>query len=147
MSQSDTRNDERSNNQQTSPADVAEHIADIRDRLDTIDSETVADMSDMDLVELRTELKELESETETVRKNVADNELKDRVAPGEKLLGISHIASHNKFIPEDDGSVVARAVSRGIDYTDFVNVNASTTIANEYPDLAEVEEAEYTYLR
>lgn len=114
--------------------------------LESVTESDVADMSDEEIVRVRNELKELDDKTEEVRKDVVDSEIENRIEPGESLYGLSRIQSHNKYITEDDGAVVARAVSQGIDYTEFVNVNASK-LSEVAPDLTEIHEAEYTYLR
>jgi hypothetical protein len=106
----------------------------------------VSELPDEQLVELWTELKDLADAVEDLRKDVVEPVMEQRVDPGERLLGINRIESHNKYVAEDDGAVVARAVSQGIDYTEFVSVNAST-LASEHPDLAEIGEASYTYFR
>lgn len=125
---------------------LAERLAGIRERVDALESDDVDDMDDISLVELRSELKALEDAVEETRKNVADDELKGRMDVGENLYGLTLIESHNKYLEEDAGEVIMRAVSQGIDYTGFVQVNAST-LADEHPDLAEIGEASYTYLR
>jgi hypothetical protein len=122
---------------------IEQQISELRDSLSSL---TVDTMGDNELVALRDAIKSLEDDIEEVRKEAVDSELKDRIPVGGSLLGLSHIGSHNKFLKEDDGTVVMRAVSKGIDYNDFVKVNASQ-LAKEYPDLAEIGEAEYSYLR
>ena len=114
--------------------------------LEDLDVSEVENMSDKELVRLRQALKAVEDVSENVRKEVADETIKGRVAPGESLLGISHIESHRKYAAEDAVTVIMRAVSKGIDYTQFVDVNAST-LASDYPELAEVGKHEYSYLR
>lgn len=117
-----------------------------RDLLDSLESDDLAEMSDEELVEVRTHLKELEDTVESVRKEQADAELEERVEPGEKLLGLHRVQSHNKYVADDVGTVIGRAASRGIDYTEFVSIDAST-LADVAPDLAEIGRAEYTYFR
>lgn len=126
--------------------EVETHLGDALTALDELDESDVRELSDEKLVSLRTTLKELEDETEEARKSVADEEVSERIAPGESLLGLSHIQSHNKYVKEDIQKVVMRAVGKGIDYTEFVSLDAST-LASDFPDLADVGEAEYTYIR
>ncbi|AGM11597.1 hypothetical protein M199_gp069 [Halogranum tailed virus 1] len=130
----------------TNNSDTTANLWAIESELDSLDAMDVAAMTNTELVRLREAIKAVEKVSESVRKDVADAELKERVAPGESLLGISHIESHRKYLAEDETSVVMRAVAKGINFHDFVSVNAST-LAKEYPDLAEVGEQEYSYLR
>jgi chromosome segregation ATPase len=130
-------------NNDSSPS-LKDELASVRERLD--DLEDVADMDDLDLVELRTEVKELEDSVEDARKDVVEAELETRVEPGEKLFGLHRIESHNKYVAEDAGAVVARAALQGINWTDFVELKASK-LASEYPDLAEIGTYDYTYFR
>jgi hypothetical protein len=125
---------------------LAEHVSAMRERLDAMRESEIEAMDDVDLVELRTEIKELEDSVEDARKSVVDDELQDRIEPGESLLGLNHIESHNKGVSEDTGTIIMRAVSNGIDYTQFVSINAST-LADVAPEIAEIEEYPYTYLR
>lgn len=69
-------------NNDSSPG-LMDELASVREQLD--DLEDVSDMGDLDLVELRTEVKELEDRVEDVRKDVVEAELETRVKPGEKL--------------------------------------------------------------
>lgn len=130
-------------NNDSSPS-LKDELASVRERLD--DLEDVADMDDLDLVELRTEVKELEDSVEDARKDVVEAELETRVEPGEKLFGLHRIESHNKYVAEDAGAVVARAALQGINWTDFVELKASK-LASEYPNLAEIGTYDYTYFR
>jgi len=127
-------------------ASLAENLAGLRDRIESADSDRIADMADVDLVELRTELKALESDVNDMREDVVDDELTDRIEPGESLFGLNHIESHNKYLAEDAGTVIMRMVSDGMDWTEYVDVNASS-LASDHPDLAEIGRYEYTYLR
>jgi NADH/NAD ratio-sensing transcriptional regulator Rex len=81
-----------------------------------------------------------------LRKELADETIKGRVAPGDSLQGLNHIQSHRKYLDEDTASVIMRAVSKGISWTEFVDVNAST-LAKDYPELAEIGQQEYSYIR
>ena len=127
-------------------SDITSNLWEIESELTNLDESEIAAMSDTELVRLREAIKAVESTSESVRKELADSELKERVAPGESLLGISHIESHRKYLAEDGTSVVMRAVAKGINFHDFVDVNAST-LAKEYPELAEIGQQEYSYLR
>jgi hypothetical protein len=127
-------------------SDTASKLSSLENELDTLDESEITSMSDAELARLRDTIKAVEDTSESVRKELVDDELKSRVAPGESLHGISHIESHRKYLAEDDMSVVMRAVAKGINFHDFVDVNAST-LANEYPELAEIGEHEYSYLR
>jgi hypothetical protein len=49
-------------------------------------------------------------------------------------------------VAEDPSTVIARAVGQGIAYDSFVSIKASK-LAEVAPDLAEIGEREYTYLR
>lgn len=125
---------------------LADELAAVRERVDELTADEVAEMEDLTLAELRTELKELEDTVETARKDVADDELTARMEPGESLYGLTLVQSHRKYVAEDDASVVMRAVREGVDYTAFTEVNASK-LAEVAPDLAEIGKHEYTYLR
>lgn len=139
----DSNNDTDSNGD--SMADVlVDELAYVNELLASMSEADLSEMSDRELVDVRTELKELEGEVEHARKDKADEVLEERVDVGERLHGLKRVESHSKYVAEDDGAVVARAVSKGIDYTEFVSVNAST-VAEEYPDLAEIGRSEYTY--
>lgn len=131
---------------QSTAASLSRDVADLRDSLDSLDAGDVSDMDGVDLVGLREEIKELEDTVSDVRKGVVDDELQDRIPVGSSRFGLSHIQSHNKYVAESEISVIMRAVALGIDYTEFVDVNAST-LADEHPELAEIGHAEYTYLR
>jgi hypothetical protein len=131
---------------QTTAATLAADVRDLRDAIDSLDESDVSDMDDVSLVELRDEIKSLEDSVSDTRSDVVDDELQERIDVGDTLLGLSHIESHNKYVAESEISVIMRAVAKGIDYTNFVDVNAST-LASDHPELAEVGEAEYTYLR
>lgn len=121
-------------------------LSDLSEALESLESESFEDMADGRLVAIRTELKDLETQVESLRKDRADPALEERIEPGERLLGLQRVKSHNKYVDEDPQTVIMRAVGRGIDYTEFVSLDAPT-LASEYPDLAEIGEAEYTYLR
>jgi hypothetical protein len=147
MAQTDADTTDASTDNDYTPTDgLTEQVTALHERLDALESDAIEELDDVDLVELRTEIKELEDTVEDARKDTVDAELKTRVEPGETLLGLSHIKSHNKYLKEDAGSVVMRAVSQGIDYTGFVDVNASK-VADQHPELAEIGQAEYSYLR
>jgi hypothetical protein len=121
-------------------------VASLSQILDTVDRDEIADMTDEELVELRNELKDLEDTVEDARKDKAEDVLEDRVAPGEKLLGLHRVESHSKYVDDDVGAVIMRAVSEGIDYTEFVDIKASK-LDEVAPDIAEIGRAEYTYFR
>jgi hypothetical protein len=121
-------------------------VASLSQILDTVDRDEIADMTDEELVELRNELKDLEDTVEDARKDKAEDVLEDRVAPGEKLLGLHRVESHSKYVDDDVGAVIMRAVSNGIDYTEFVDIKASK-LDEVAPDIAEIGRAEYTYFR
>jgi hypothetical protein len=106
----------------------------------------VQSMSDSELVELREAIKSIEDTAETVRKDITDECIKSRVSPGDNLHGLSHIESHRKYVSENKVSVIMRAVSEGIDWTEFVSISAST-ISEEYPELTDIGRDEYSYLR
>jgi len=125
---------------------VTDDVTAVREALDAVEPDDVADMDDLDLVELRTELKELEDSVEDVRKDVAEAELETRVEPGEKLFGLHRVESHNKYVAEDAGVVIARAALQGINWTEFVDLKASK-LASEHPGLAEIGRYDYTYFR
>lgn len=125
---------------------LADDVADLRESLNDLEESDVSDMDDVDLVGLRDEIKSLEDTVSDVRSDVVDSELQGRIPVGGSLFGLSHIESHNKYVAESEITVIMRAVAKGIDYTQFIDVNAST-LASDFPDLAEVGEAEYTYLR
>lgn len=118
----------------------------LNSELENLDVSEIESMSDTELVRLREALKAVEDTSEAVRKELADETIKGRVAPGESLLGVNHIESHRKYVAEDAVTVIMRAVSKGIDWTQFVDVSAST-LSSEYPELAEIGKHEYTYLR
>jgi len=146
QSNSDATDSGTVQNNDSSPDSLQEQVTAMHERLDALEPDEIEDMDDLDLVELRTEIKELEDTVDEVRSDVVDAELEDRIEVGESLYGLSRIESHNKYLAEDAGKVIMRAVGQGIDYTEFVSVNASA-LASEHPDLAEVKRAEYTYLR
>jgi hypothetical protein len=130
----------------TAVADALESLADAREALESVDDADLSDLPDTMLVQLRGQLKELEDATEETRKKQAEQELRTRVEPGEKLLGLSRVESHNKYVIDDAASVVGRAVAEGVDYGEFVSINASK-LADVAPDLAEIGESEYDYFR
>jgi chromosome segregation ATPase len=145
MSQSNSgATDASTDSNNDSSPDLKEQLASVREQLD--DLEDVADMDDLELVELRTEVKELEDSVEDARKDVVESELETRVEPGEKLFGLHRIESHNKFVAEDAGAVIARAALQGINWTEFVELKASK-LASEHPGLAEIGQYDYTYFR
>lgn len=127
-------------------SDTTSNLWSLNSELENLDESEIEAMSDTELVRLREALKAVEDTSETVRKELADETIKGRVAPGDSLLGVSHIESHRKYVAEDAITVIMRAVSKGIDYTQFVDVSAST-LASDYPELAEIGKNEYTYLR
>lgn len=119
-------------------------LADALESLEDLDEADVRELEDEELVSLRTTLKELENVTEDVRKDAADSVLRDRVDVGGRLQGLKRVQSHSKYVEDDVGEVVMRAVSEGINYTEFVDLDAST-LADEYPELAEIGKHEYDY--
>jgi hypothetical protein len=123
-----------------------ESLADAREALESVDDEDLSALPDDVLVQLRNQLKALEDETEETRKKQAEEELRARVDPGEKLLGLHRVQSHNKYVVDDAASVVGRAVAEGLDYGEFVSINASK-LADVAPHLAEIGESEYDYFR
>jgi hypothetical protein len=112
----------------------------------SLTSSDVAGETDDSLANLWVSLKNLEDAIEETRKEIVEPEMENRVSPGEKLSGISHIQSHRKYVETPVGVVIGRAANRGIDYTDFVSLNASA-IASDYPELASIGRNEYTYFR
>lgn len=142
MSQTTTRPDDSEQSRADLLVDEVEYINEL---LGSLDDDAVEQMSDQKLVELRSAIKELESTVDDVRKKRVDGELKDRIEPGERLFGLSHVESHSKFVAEDVGTVIMRAVSAGVDYTDFVDLKASALADSEVE--AEIGRNEYTYLR
>ena len=142
-------NEAVSPNARTAPTnniDATTKLWEVESTLESLDESEVAAMSDTELVRLREAIKSVEDTSESVRKELADSEIKSRVAPGDSLLGINHIESHRKYVAESDISVIMRAVSKGINFHNFVDINAST-LADEYPELAEIGKQEYSYLR
>jgi len=127
-------------------SDTTSNLWSLNSELENLDESEIEAMSDTELVRLREALKAVEDTTETVRKELADETIKGRVAPGDSLLGVNHIESHRKYVAEDAVTVIMRAVSKGIDWTQFVDVSAST-LSSEYPELAEIGKHEYSYLR
>ena len=113
--------------------------------LASLEDSDIESMSDEELVKVRSACKALEDISEETRKDL-DSEVKNRVNPGESLLGLSHIESHNKYVSEDAGTIIMRAVSEGIDYTEFISINASQ-LSDMAPDLCEVHRSEYSYVR
>ena len=130
----------------TQTTDTTSELWSLHSELKSLDESEIEAMSDTELVRLREALKAVEDKSETVRKELADSELKGRIPAGESLLGLKHIESHRKHVAEDAVTVIMRAVAQGVDYTDFVDVDTST-LASDYPDLAEIGKYEYTYLR
>jgi hypothetical protein len=149
MSQTDTdATDESTDSNQTAEEKhvITERVTAMRERLESLETDELEEMEDFALVELRSELKMLEDKVSDVRKGQADDVLQERIDVGESLYGLSHIESHNKYVDEDVGTVIMRAVSAGVDYTEFVSVHAST-LASDYPELADIGRSTYTYLR
>lgn len=141
VEQSDTADD---SNVSVAPAVIAQ-LKSARLLLEKVSEDDMADMSDRELVDVRTELKELEDVAEDARKNIAEDELEDRVSPGERLHGLHHIESHNKYVAEDTGTVIGRLANAGIDYTEYVALNASA-LADAGIDV-EIGQYDYTYFR
>jgi len=127
-------------------SDTTSKLWELQSELEQLDQSDIEAMNDMELVRLREAIKAVEKKTETVRKELADDEIKSRIDPGESLLGLNYIESHNKYVAEDSITVIMRAVAKGINFHEFVDVDA-TTLADEYPELAEIGKSEYTYLR
>lgn len=147
MSQTDAdATDASTGSNDDSDQSLTEQVTAMRERLDALERSELADMDDLDLVELRTELKELEDRVEETRKEQADDVLEDRVDPGEKLYGLHRVESHSKYVDDDVGDVVMRAVSEGIDWTQFVSIDASD-LADVAPEVADIGRYEYTYFR
>lgn len=147
MSQSDSASpaDNGTNsNQQTDLSPLVSELSAMRDRLEALSLTDVAESDDVDLVELREELKQLEDITEEARKDVTENELRARVNVGGSLCGLKRVESHNKYVEDDTGTVVARAAALGVDYTEFVDLNASA-LADMDEDLADIGEYTYDY--
>jgi len=127
-----------------SMADMAvEEIETATEIVSSLTEADMASMSDEDLVAVRTALKDLEDESEEARSDRADEELSDRVEPGDRLHGLKRVVNHNKYVAEDAGSVIMRAVSNGVDYTDFVDLDASALAESDLD--VEIGEYEYTY--
>jgi len=126
--------------------DLAGDLQEIESRLDSLTEGEAQVLSDEELVRLRDAVKSLEDTVESTRKETVDEVVKDRVNPGDSLLGLSHIKSHNKFVTEDAGKIIMRAVTEGIDYTEFISVKASK-LDSIAPGIAEIKKSEYTYLR
>lgn len=114
--------------------------------LEKLEETGVTSLPDRQLVELHNTLKTLEDTVKEVRKETVDSNLKDRIPEGESRFGLQHIESHRKYTPESVQTIIMRAVAMGIDYTQFVDVNAST-LAKDHPEVAEIGQHEYTYLR
>lgn len=113
--------------------------------LEKVDGDDVAEMDDRELVDVRTALKNLEDEVEDARKERVEDELEGRMEPGERLHGLHLIESHNKFVAEDAGTVIGRLANAGIDYTEYVDLNASA-LADAEIDV-EIGQYDYTYFR
>ena len=148
MSQSDSAstadNGSNQSNQTVDLSPVVSELSAMRDRLEALSESQVADADDVDVTELREELKRLEDITEEARKEVVESELRDRVAIGDSICGLKRIESHNKYVNDNAGSVIARCAALGIDYTQFVDLDA-TALADHEADLADVGRYTYDY--
>jgi hypothetical protein len=144
MSQTTTAQDEEQTNDDSVAERLIEETAFTTELLDVVTDGDVSEFSDEDLVNLRSELKDLEDTVETVRKDLVESELDTRVAPGERLHGLNRVQSHSKYVEEDAETIVARAVSHGVNYGQFVSISASS-LADVAPNLATIGESEYTY--
>jgi hypothetical protein len=121
-------------------------VAFARQILESVDEGEIKAMSDEELVDLRSEIKELEGDVEDFRKELVESELETRVDPGERLLGLNRVKSHSKYVVDDPSTVVARATAKGIDIDTFTKIKASK-LADVAPELAEIGRSEYTYFR
>lgn len=150
MSQTTTADESETDDEQTqsdwSVAPVlVEELAYLRDLLESVGADDIERMADDELVDVRSELKELEDAVEDTRKSGVEDELEDRVDPGERLHGLHRIESHNKYVAEDVGTVIGRLVNEGVDYTEYVDLNASA-LADSDLDV-QIGRYEYTYFR
>lgn len=130
----------------TAATSINQQIESVAQALENFDDSDAYVESDGNLVNLWSAIKELEDTVEEVRKEVIESEMKARVNPGDRLCGVSLIQSHRKYIEEEASTVIGRAANRGIDWTPFVSINAST-LAKSHPDIATVGRNKYTYFR
>lgn len=114
--------------------------------IESYDDTNASGSSDDSLTSLWSAIKSLEDAAEELRKEVLEPEMESRVAAGDRISGVQLIESHRKYVEDDAPTVIGRAVGRGINYTEFVSLDA-TVLASDYPDLADIGRNEYTYFR
>ena len=125
---------------------VTELLAEVNERLEDMDQGDVAAMTDGELSELRENSRSVEKRTEEIRKDVVDSEIEDR----DGVPGFSVVESHRKFVEGDEQSIIMRAVSHGIDPSQFTTVNATqlSEVDEEVePHLGDVGKYLFTYVR
>ena len=129
-------------------ADDVSVLQEAAKRLSDLSGDDVEDMDDDRLAALREATKDVEDTAEDTRKDTVDAEIEAR----DGVPGMTVVESHNKYVADDDVSVVMSLVSAGIDPSPVIDVNASDLsdlLADT--DAVDMDDAvgrfSYTYIR
>jgi hypothetical protein len=134
--------------QSQTAADSVDALEEAAERLSDLSEADVERMDDDTLATLREATKTVEDTAEDTRKDTVDEEITAR----DGVPGMTVVESHNKYVSGDEMSIVMSLVSRGIDPSPVIDVNA-TALSDLLADADGVamDDAvgryEYTYIR
>jgi len=136
-----------------SESDVNELIAtatdtldNIANDLDTLDADDVSDADSESLAELRNTLRDVEDSAEDSRKNAVEDELSNRVEPGEKIAGLSFIETERWSVPDEDAVVeMMRDAGRMPETVMGVDAGAVEEVATEVGGVTTEPLGTYSY--
>jgi len=136
-----------------SESDVNELIAtatntldNIANDLDTLDADDVSDADSESLAELRNTLRDVEDSAEDSRKNAVEDELSNRVEPGEKIAGLSFIETERWSVPDEDAVVeMMRDAGRMPETVMGVDAGAVEEVATEVEGVTTEPLGTYSY--
>jgi hypothetical protein len=114
---------------QTTPRELIDTVAELEVMVDDIDPE---ELSDGELADVLGILKDAENMAEDARKGDAKDELESRVTEGEEVQGhyatVTLTEGYRKKLAEDEDEVLGELVKRGISPQEVMSLSPSTVV-------------------
>lgn len=160
MSQAQPTNDADAPTETTSAAetndtgrDVDEMLAKATDTLENVaedlgglEANHVSDAESESLADLRNTLRDVEKAAENARKDAAEEELSNRVEPGEKIAGLSFIETEKWSVPDEEAVVeMVRDAGRMPETVMEVDAGALEEVAKETEGVSTEPLGTYSY--
>jgi len=160
MSQAQPTNDADAPTETTSAAetndtgrDVDEMLAKATDTLENVaedlgglEANDVSDAESESLADLRNTLRDVEKAAENARKDAVEEELSNRVEPGEKIAGLSFIETEKWSVPDEEAVVeMMRDAGRMPETVMEVDAGALEEVAKETEGVSTEPLGTYSY--